>query len=83
MPPSFGGNIVPHDNHIPAMIFRQLIDHDSYTYTYLLAAEKSGEALLIDPVKSKVERDLAVIAALGVDLKYVLDTHIHADHITA
>ena len=65
------------------MIFRQLYDAVSSTYTYLLADEKSGEALLIDPVFEQVPRDLALIQELGLTLKLVLDTHAHADHVTA
>lgn len=64
------------------MIFHQLFERETSTYTYLLADEQSGEAVLIDPVLETVDRDLKLIAELGVRLKYVLDTHIHADHIT-
>lgn len=65
------------------MLFYQLLDFESNTYTYLLADETSKEAVLIDPVKEQVERDLKLIGELGLKLKYVLDTHVHADHITA
>ena len=65
------------------MIFRQLYDAVSSTYTYLLGDEKSNEALLIDPVFEQVPRDLALLQELGLDLKLVLDTHAHADHVTA
>lgn len=65
------------------MIFRQLYDAVSSTYTYLLADEKSGEAILIDPVFEQNQRDLALLQELGLDLKLVADTHAHADHITA
>lgn len=65
------------------MIFRQLFDRDSSTYTYLLADANTKEAVLIDPVKEQVERDLKLLHELGLQLKYVLDTHVHADHITA
>lgn len=64
------------------MIFRQLFDGGSSTYTYLLADEESQEALLIDPVYEQVLRDLALIEELGLRLKLVLDTHCHADHVT-
>lgn len=64
------------------MIFKQLFDLDTSTYTYLLADEKSKEAILIDPVLELVERDSKLIKDLGLDLKYILDTHVHADHIT-
>ncbi|RMH22650.1 MAG: MBL fold metallo-hydrolase [Gammaproteobacteria bacterium] len=65
------------------MIVRQLFDADTWTYTYLVADQHSHEALLIDPVLSQVERDLKLINELGLTLKYALDTHVHADHITA
>lgn len=65
------------------MIFRQLYDATSSTYTYLLADEHSREALLIDPVFEQQQRDLALLDELGLTLKLVVDTHAHADHITA
>lgn len=65
------------------LIFRQLFDHESYTYTYILADEASGEAVIIDPVDAMIERDLSVINQLGLTLKYTLETHVHADHVTA
>ena len=65
------------------MIFRQLFEPVSSTYTYLLGCEETGKAVLIDPVISAVERDLAELSRLGLTLAYSLDTHIHADHITA
>jgi glyoxylase-like metal-dependent hydrolase (beta-lactamase superfamily II) len=65
------------------MIFRQLFDRDSSTYTYLLADAETREAVLIDPVLEQMERDLKLLEELGLKLKYVLDTHVHADHITA
>ncbi len=65
------------------MIFRQLFEPLSSTYTYLLGDESSGLALLIDPVISTMERDLSVVQELGLKLAYTVDTHIHADHITA
>ncbi|MDH4120284.1 MAG: MBL fold metallo-hydrolase [Deltaproteobacteria bacterium] len=64
------------------MIFRQLFEPDTSTYTYLLADEATGEAVLIDPVREKVDRDLGLLKALGLTLKWTLDTHAHADHIT-
>jgi glyoxylase-like metal-dependent hydrolase (beta-lactamase superfamily II) len=66
----------------PAMIFRQLFEPVSSTYTYLIACEQSGEAALIDPVLETVERDLGVIRDLGLRLACTLETHIHADHVT-
>ncbi|WNG58506.1 MBL fold metallo-hydrolase [Archangium gephyra] len=65
------------------MLFRQLFDSDSSTYTYLLADEQTREVLLIDPVLEQVERDLKLLAELGLTLRYVLETHVHADHVTA
>jgi sulfur dioxygenase len=62
------------------MIFRQLYDSTSSTYTYLLG--DSGEALLIDPVYEQVPRDLALLQELGLKLVATLDTHVHADHVT-
>lgn len=66
-----------------ASIFYQLFEPESSTYTYLIADPVSQEAALIDPVIETVERDLKLIEELGFKLKYVLDTHVHADHITA
>ena len=65
------------------MIFRQLYEPLSSTYTYLLGDEESGQAILIDPVIASMERDLAEVHRLGLKLAYTLETHIHADHITA
>jgi glyoxylase-like metal-dependent hydrolase (beta-lactamase superfamily II) len=64
------------------MLFRQLFEPLSSTYTYLLGCEATGQALLIDPVVNAMERDLALVAELGLRLAYSVDTHIHADHIT-
>ncbi|CAA6805541.1 MAG: Metallo-beta-lactamase family protein [uncultured Thiotrichaceae bacterium] len=64
------------------MIFRQLFEEDSSTYTYLLACEETGECVLIDPVIDTAERDLATLNDLGLNLTYTLETHIHADHLT-
>ncbi len=64
------------------MIFRQLFDDTSCTYTYLLASRRGGEALLIDPVLDKVDRYLQLIRELDLRLVKALDTHLHADHIT-
>lgn len=65
------------------MIFRQLFEPVSSTYTYLLGCEETGQAVLIDPVINAIERDLAELSRLGLTLAYSLNTHIHADHITA
>ncbi|XP_059621479.1 persulfide dioxygenase ETHE1, mitochondrial [Phlebotomus argentipes] len=62
--------------------FRQLFDHQSSTYTYMLADLGSKEAVLIDPVLEQAKRDSHLITELGLTLKYALNTHMHADHIT-
>lgn len=65
------------------MIFKQLFEPVSSTYTYLLGCEETGQAVLIDPVVSAMDRDLTLLNDLGLTLAYTVDTHIHADHITA
>jgi sulfur dioxygenase len=65
------------------MIFRQLYDAASSTYTYLLGCPESREAIIIDPVYEQFARDVALIRELGLRLRYTLDTHVHADHVTA
>jgi sulfur dioxygenase len=64
------------------MIFRQLFERESSTYTYLIGCELSKEAVLIDTVKSEVPKYLQLLQELGLKLTYALDTHTHADHIT-
>src|SRR5436305_14263996 len=64
------------------MIFRQLFDSTSGTYTYLLAGRRGGEALIIDPVLEKVDRYLQLMRELDVKLVKAVDTHLHADHVT-
>jgi len=64
------------------MIFRQLYDGVSGTYTYLIASRRGGEALIIDPVIEKVERYLQLVKELDLRLVKAVDTHMHADHIT-
>src|SRR3974390_279665 len=64
------------------MIFRQLFDSVSGTYSYLLASRAGGEALIIDPVLEKVDRYLQLIRELDLRLGKAADTHLHADHIT-
>ncbi len=64
------------------LIFRQLFDPQSSTYSYLVADGDSRAALLIDPVFEQVPRDLALIRELGLALAYTLETHVHADHVT-
>lgn len=65
------------------MIFRQLFDRQSSTYTYLLASGKGREALIIDPVKEQMPIYLGLIEQLGLRLLRAIDTHTHADHVTA
>ncbi len=65
------------------MIFRQMFDATSCTYTYLLAGRQGGEALLIDPVLERVDHDLKLLDELGLTLAKAIDTHVHADHVTA
>ncbi len=64
------------------MIFRQLFDSTSSTYTYLLACRHGGEALIIDPVLERVDRYVQLLRELDVRLVKAIDTHLHADHIT-
>ncbi len=65
------------------MILRQLFDHETYTFTYLIAGEVSRDAIIIDPVKEQLSRDLKLIEELGLALRYAVDTHVHTDHITS
>ena len=65
------------------MFFRQLFDAESSTFSYLLADEQSREAVLIDPVLDQLERDVGLLAELGLQLIAAVDTHVHADHVTA
>ncbi len=64
------------------MLFRQLFDKTSSTYTYLIASAKGREALVIDPVLENVERYIQLLKELDLKLVKVIDTHIHADHIS-
>ena len=64
------------------MIFRQLFDQTSSTYTYLLASRHGGEALIIDPVLERVDRYIQLLRELDLRLVKAIDTHLHADHIT-
>ena len=65
------------------MFVRQLFDQDTWTYTYLVADPVTGEAAIIDAVKEQFDRDVKLIEELGFKLKYSLETHVHADHITS
>jgi sulfur dioxygenase len=64
------------------LIFRQLFDQQSSTYTYLLADPDARKAVLIDPVFEQARRDIALVQELGLKLLYTLETHVHADHVT-
>jgi glyoxylase-like metal-dependent hydrolase (beta-lactamase superfamily II) len=64
------------------LVFRQLFDPTSSTYTYLLGDSVSGEAVLVDPVFEQVRRDAALISELGLKLLWSIETHVHADHVT-
>ncbi len=65
------------------MLFRQLFDRESCTYTYLLADEQSKQALLIDPVLELESRDTSLLKELGLELRFAINTHVHADHVTS
>ncbi len=64
------------------MLFRQLFEPQSSAYTYLIGCEQSADAVLIDPVLETVDRDLQLLSELGLALKYTIETHLHADHVT-
>ncbi len=64
------------------MLFRQLFDQETWTYTYLIAAPMTKVAVLVDPVLEQVNRDIKLLNELGLTLQYCLETHVHADHIT-
>src|ERR1700750_700740 len=67
---------------VTVMIFRQLFDSVSSTYTYLIASRRGGEALVIDPVLEKGDRYIQLVDELDLRLVKAVDTHLHADHIT-
>ena len=65
------------------MLFRQLFDRESSTYTYLIADQDTRQAVIIDPVREQSQRDLQLLKQLQLQLISCLETHIHADHVTA
>src|SRR5687768_14270695 len=65
------------------MIFRQLLDPESSTWTYLLGDPATREAVLVDPVREQADRDVGLLQELGLRLVWTLETHVHADHVTA
>lgn len=70
----------PGDSAVDSLIFRQLFDRESCTYSYLIGSR--GSAILVDPVLEQVERDLQLLEQLGLRLHACLETHVHADHVT-
>ena len=66
-----------------SLIFKPLFEKESSTYTYLLADSSTKEAIIIDAVDETQQRDIGLIEELGLDLKYIIETHVHADHITS
>ena len=65
------------------MLFKQLFENESSTYTYLVSCQEKREAILIDPVLETLDRDIDIIKKLNLKLTYAVDTHIHADHVTS
>ena len=65
------------------MLFKQLFENESSTYTYLIACQDKQEAILIDPVLETLQRDIKIIEEMNLKLTYAIDTHIHADHVTS
>ena len=65
------------------MLFKQLFENESSTYTYLISCQEKQEAILIDPVLETLQRDINILNDLDLKLTYAIDTHIHADHVTS
>src|SRR3990167_8320653 len=68
---------------MPIMLFRQLFDYESCSYTYLIASDYGREAVIIDPVKTNLKLYIELIHQLNLKLVACIDSHLHADHITA
>jgi glyoxylase-like metal-dependent hydrolase (beta-lactamase superfamily II) len=66
-----------------SFVFEQLFDPESSTYTYLLGDRAAGICALVDPVREQIDRDLARVDELGLKLRYTIETHLHADHVTS
>jgi glyoxylase-like metal-dependent hydrolase (beta-lactamase superfamily II) len=64
------------------MLFRQLFEPQTSTWSYLLADEQTKDAVIIDPVRETAERDRTLVGELGLTLQFILETHVHADHVT-
>uniref|UniRef100_A0A1A9UIZ4 Persulfide dioxygenase ETHE1, mitochondrial n=1 Tax=Glossina austeni TaxID=7395 RepID=A0A1A9UIZ4_GLOAU len=75
-------DMLPRISFTTDFFFRQLFDLESSTYTYLLADLNTHEAVIIDPVLEQAKRDAQLVKELGLKLKYAMNTHMHADHIT-
>ena len=73
---------IMHHKNLSPIIFRQLFEPESSTFTYILADSETKEAVIIDPVLETAERDAGIIRDLGLSLRYMINTHAHADHIT-
>ena len=67
----------------PKLVFRQFFDKDTGTFTYFLFDSETMEGLIIDPVKEQFDRSLQFVENLGDEQKYVIDTHVHANHVTS
>jgi len=76
-------NVSSAQRRVNNLIFRQLFDKESSTYSYLLADQISKDAILIEPVLDTVERDAEIIRELGLNLKYAVNTHVHSDHVVS
>ena len=77
-----GGGISKNAKKTASLGFKQLFDEESSTFTYLLWDVASKDAILLDPVDLQVDRDLKEVNGAGLKLKYGINTHAHADHIT-